>query len=194
MGPHRTSEDELLRALQARVSSLAKADPGATLDELARTESRLGFSLPTLLRRVYAAVNGGIGPGYGLLPVGDGDGTLTARYRSFIDSTCAPQPGQPGFDQYQWPEKLLPICDWGCATWSCLDCRYDHGPIVTASNGEAFVSTGHKLSSWLGAWLAGVDLGEEMFEPGRTRTGINPFTKQPLRLKGQGKLRGNRWP
>jgi hypothetical protein len=193
-----TTKDDLLRALQQRANGLRGPDeaphPGATPDELAHAESELGFRLPPLLRHVYAVANGEIGPSDGLLPIGEGDDTLVAVYRSFVDSPDAPQPGEPGFEQYPWPEKLLPICDWGCATWSCLDCRSDDGPIVTASNGEAFVSTGRTLASWLEAWLAGLDLGDEMFEPGPTRTGINPFTKQPFVFTGKGKPRGTRWP
>ncbi len=200
MDPYRTS-DELLRALQERVNAVLDPDDpeserqlGATPYELAQSESELGFHLPPLLRSVYSVANGGIGPGYGLLPVAEGDETLAGLYRSFVNSTYTPQPGEPGFDQYPWPEKLLPICDWGGAIWSCLDCRSDDGPIVTASNGEPFASTGRTLRSWLGAWLAGVDLDAEMFERGPTRTSINPFTKQPIVLKGHGKPRGTRWP
>jgi hypothetical protein len=56
------------------------------------------------------------------------------------------------------------------------------------------VSTGHSLRSWLSSWLEGVELFEDMFEPGPSRTAINPFTKQPLVLKGQGKPKGAKWP
>jgi len=72
--------------------------------------------------------------------------------------------------------------------------RLQTGTIVTASNGQPFVSTEHTLRSWLSAWLAGVDLFEEMFEPRPSRVGINSFTKQPLVIKGQGKPRGVAWP
>jgi hypothetical protein len=128
------------------------------------------------------------------MPIGEGDDTLVSVYRSNVDSTYVPEPGEAGFEQYPWPKLLLPICDWGCAMWSCLDCRSDDGPIVTASNGLAFANTGHTLRSWLSAWLSGADLFEEMFEPGPNRTVINPFTRQPLELKGQGKPRGRPWP
>jgi hypothetical protein len=50
------------------------------------------------------------------------------------------------------------------------------------------------LRSWLSAWLAGADLFEVMFEPGPSRAGINPFTRQPMVIKGQGKAKGARWP
>jgi hypothetical protein len=162
--------------------------------ELALAESQLGFPLPPLLRQIYAVANSAIGPGHGLLRIGEGKDALVSVYRSFVESSYAPKPGEPGFDQYPWPERLLPICDWGCAIWSCLDCRTDDGPIVTASNGDAFANTGHTLASWLSAWLAGTNLFEEMFEPGKTRTGINPFTKQALIFRGRGKPRGTRWP
>jgi hypothetical protein len=202
MSPNRTTDDELVRALQERVTDLVDADdpshalyPFALPDEIADVEARLGFHLPPLLRRAYGIANGGVGPGIqGLLSIGEGKDTLATVYRSFVDSTYVPTPGEAGFDQYPWPKLLLPTCDWGCAIWSCLDCRSDDGPIVTASNGQPFVSTGHTLRSWLSAWLAGVDLFEEMFEPRPSRVGINSFTKQPLVIKGQGKPRGVAWP
>jgi hypothetical protein len=202
MSPYPVTDDELLLALRERTATLVdpedpsrKRCPFATPDDIADAESQLGFRLPPLLPRVYEIANGGIGPGvHGLLSIGEGDDTLVTVYRSIVDSTCVPKPGEPGFDQYPWPKLLLPICDWGCAIWSCLDCRSDGGAIVTASNGEPFANTGHMLRSWLSAWLAGADLFEEMFEPGPNRTGINPFTKQTVVLKSQGKPRGARWP
>lgn len=186
-------DEPLLSALRERPPPGVSAS-SVSPTEIALAESQLGFPLPPLLRRIYGVANGGLGPGFGLLRIGEGEHTLAAVYRSFAGSSFAPRPGEPGFDQYPWPDRLLPICDWGCAIWSCLDCRTDDGAIVTASNGDAFVNTGHTLASWLSAWLAGVELFEEMFEPGPTRAVNNPFTKQPIAIKGQGKPRGTRWP
>jgi hypothetical protein len=200
MSPYRTTEDELLRALRERAKDLREHDdpnpepyPSASEAEIAAAEADLTFHLPPLLRRVYEVANGSIGPGNGLFPIGEGEDTLVTVYRAQVDATYTPKPGEPGFDQFPWPERLLPICDWGCAIWSCLDCRSADGPIVTASNGEPFANTGHTLRSWLEAWLAGAELFGEMFEPGPTRTGINPFTKQPIVIKGTGKPKGARW-
>jgi hypothetical protein len=197
----RQPEDDLLSALRARAATLLQGDnprlatcPPASPDDIAETEAQLGFALPPFLRRVYETVTNGIGPGYGLLIVGYGEGTLATEYRSRVDSTYVPERVEPGYDQHPWPERLLPICDWGCAAWSCLDCRSNDGPIVTASEGRPFANTGHTLRSWLSAWLAGEDLFEEMFEPGPSRTGINPFTKQPMVIRSQGKPKGARWP
>jgi hypothetical protein len=34
---------------------------------------------------------------------------------------------------------------------------------------------------------------EEMFEPGPTKMAVNPFTKQPMKIRGRGKPRGTKW-
>jgi hypothetical protein len=94
----------------------------------------------------------------------------------------------------RWPAQLLPVCDWGCANWSCLDCRSDDGPIVTLAGAQGFTNTGRTLRSWLIAWLDGVDFSAEMFEPGPTRKGVNPFTKQPIEIRSRGRARGTPWP
>jgi hypothetical protein len=72
-----------------------------------------------------------------------------------------------------------------------LDCRSLDGPIVTASNEDPFANTGHTLRSWLWAWLAGEDLFEQMFEPGPSRKGINPLTKEPMVFRSTGKPRAS---
>ena len=71
-----------------------------------------------------------------------------------------------------WPSQLLPLCDWGCAIWSCLDCRAEGGHVITLAGEHGFFDSGRDLRSWLTAWLSGVDLWDEMFEP-RTTMGIN---------------------
>lgn len=153
----------------------------STLDLVERT---LGFRLPSLLRRIYLDVaDGGFGPAYGLYPIeaamDDGE-TLVEVCQTFRKDP-------------EWPSRLLPICDWGCANWSCLDCRTDDGPIVTLSGEEPLTETGRNLRSWLTAWLDGCNLWDEMFEPAPTRMGVNPFTKEPIAIKGRGKPRGRPW-
>jgi hypothetical protein len=84
MSPNRTTDDEVVRALQKRVTDLVDADdpthapyPFALPDEIVDVEARLGFHLPPCLRRVYEIANGGVGPGiHGLLPIGEGKDTL----------------------------------------------------------------------------------------------------------------------
>jgi hypothetical protein len=33
-------------------------------------------------------------------------------------------------DDLEWPEGLLPICDWGCGRFSSLDCLHPPFPVV----------------------------------------------------------------
>lgn len=104
-------DEPLLSAMRERLPPGVSASSVSPM-EIALAESQLGFPLPPLVRRIYGVANGGLGPGFGLLRIGEGEDTLAAVYRSFADSSFAPRPGEPGFDQYPWPDRLLPICDW----------------------------------------------------------------------------------
>jgi hypothetical protein len=91
-----------------------------------------------------------------------------------------------------WPKRLLAIADWGCGMWVCLDCRVEHGKIVTSVE-EGFYASEFTLRSFFEAWLEGVDLHAELFEPGEERVGINPFTRKPVVLRSHGEPKGRKW-
>lgn len=188
------TDDGLIDALRRRVSldprkaigtlSDPRAFPPASAADIAFGEERLGLRLPSLLRRIYAEVaDGGFGPGYGVFPIFRGSD------ESGLDENLADVRTKLALDP-----RLLPLCDWGGAIWSCLDCGTEGGPIVTCAGEHPLTDTGRDLRSWLLAWLDGVDLWEEMFEPGPTFTGVNPFTKKPHVVQGQGMPRGRTWP
>jgi hypothetical protein len=161
--------------------------PPAPSEAIEAAEAMLGFSLPTLLRRIYSEVaDGGFGPAYGLFPIASHYGEAGQ------DETVVDVRDKLAVDP-RWPSQVAPLCDWGCANWSCLDCRTENGSVVTLAGEAGFFDTGRDLRSWLTAWLSGVDLWDEMFEP-RTTMGINPFTRKPIEIKGQGAPRGRRWP
>lgn len=137
------------------------------------TEALLGFNLPMLLRRIYAEVaDGGFGPAYGLFPIASHcpEGGQHETLVEVLDMLAEGR--HPAFGT--WPSQLVPLCDWGCANWSCLDCQTENGPVVTLAGEDGLFDTGRDLASWLTAWLRGVHLWEEMFEP-------------------QGAPRGRRW-
>jgi hypothetical protein len=91
-------------------------------------EARLGFALPTLLRRVYTEVaDGGIGPGVGIVGIAgqrDQGLHLVELYESFRDA-AVPRP------EAAWPVGLLPLVDTGCAIYQCVDATDPEHPMVT---------------------------------------------------------------
>ena len=80
------------------------APPPASEADLAVTEAKLGFGLPSALRQFYAEVaNGGVGMGEGIHDLD----RLVAKYNEMTGEAVGPQ-GQ------EWPRNLLPIQgeDW----------------------------------------------------------------------------------
>ncbi len=52
-------------------------------------------------------------------------------------------------------EKLVPLCDWGCGIWSCIDC--ETGAILSSSE-FGLRDLEQDLYSWFYDWISGVNL------------------------------------
>ena len=176
------TDDELLVALRERAESSRRTDtstpyehrPPASEETVMKAEAVLGFRLEPFLRRVYREVcDGGVGPGFGSMPL-MGNESVLSMYESF---RLGP-----------WPEKLLPVWDWGCAAWSCVDVE---GRIITNDEGGPTL-TRFTTRTWLEAWVGGVDLWKEIYED-KDATIINPFTKKPIATKVRGTAKGRPW-
>jgi hypothetical protein len=132
----------------------------ATPQEVGELEDVTGLRLPQFLREAYLSIaNGCFGPGFGLLPLtrhpcDEAEETALELYQSFRQ----PDPEDPA---WAWPKNLLPICDWGCAIRSCVDCdsgagvviRFDpnsHGPGVRWES--AFEEESPSIRAWLVDW------------------------------------------
>ncbi len=154
------TEDDLISALRHRVQ-----DPGSRTDMAARfpvdiavpaspeeieaTEASLALCLLDLHRRVLSEVgNGGFGPGDGL--IGTPRGRLDEDGRSIVELRAAIL-GEPGTPL----PPLIPLCDWGCGSWSCVD--VDSGAVVTVDEFGIF-DTGLSLAAWLQSWIDGASL------------------------------------
>jgi hypothetical protein len=136
--------------------------PPASESAVAEAEAIIGHRLPPLLRRLYREVaNGGFGPGSGLLGVLGGHGTGW-RYGSPLDHYLTGSVGDDG----GLPRSLFPVCDWGCATTSFVDCSdaaarmwaLDPNPVDTPYEG-LFVSE-LTFARWLALWISG-----RLFQP-----------------------------
>ena len=167
---------DIIEPLKRRVRSLnPEAAPKlATIQDVERAEASLGFRLPEVLRRIYLEVgNGGFGPAHH--PILDA-GSAADEYHNSLSDRERSHPA--------WPPRLLPICDWGCNIYSCLDCssttasviRVDYNHTVPEMRQECVLNPGFQffepysndavaawveapmIEGWLSDWLAGVDL------------------------------------
>ena len=160
-------------------SEYYRAFPPATTEQIRATEEQLGFPLPAILRDLYLHIaNGGIGPGYGIIGALGGfshnslGGNLIEVYKEYItnvrlvDYTCYERKTEnyrtfdlPAFNENTetvlWSDRLLPLCDWGCAITFHID--RDTGFILrgspTSNNTYKLRIVAPSLEAWLDQWL-----------------------------------------
>jgi hypothetical protein len=128
----------------------------------------MGFSLPRLLARLWVEVaNGGFGPGYGLLGVNNEPASpLSMSIPSVYFQLVADRSGE-------WPQKLVPICDWGCGIHTVVNCSTAEGFILHDS-GSMRSRQGYTFAQWMEDWVDGIDLWERDF----IEQGANPNETQ----------------
>jgi hypothetical protein len=81
--------------------------------------------------------------------------------------------------------------NWGCLTWSCVDCSDPRAEIVhCALEARTLARSGQPFEDWLAAWADGTKLYEEMFEPGETIEVVHRVTKKVSRIRLPGPMRG----
>jgi len=186
------TDDDALQMIKKRIAetTLSACAP-ADAEAVARAESAVGFKFPRFYVRLLTEVaNGGFGPGYGIIGIppdgfqdDDLNATLTDAYLQGRD---------PSAGAYRTPRGLLYLCNWGCGSFSYVDCLTELPRVVTheaCENGLEYAETAPSLAWWLGEWAQGVDVGKEMYEVTGYRDGINPFTGKPhmfptVRMKG----------
>jgi len=174
----RALDQNLIQRLQARNADRERATGGGTHPRkpvpivadkaLQATERAIGFKLPELLRAIYLEVgNGGFGPEYGIIGTKGG-----AKLRGFTLETCYQDMMKLKKEDsgWRWPKRLLPLADYGCGMWSCVDCDYQKLPMILwdpnnldadfngadaqLNWGSSFWNQGRSLRLWLEGWLA----------------------------------------
>lgn len=172
-----SSDQVLIRKLQQRNADRTTATDGGmhspqafapiTQKDLRSVEETLGFELPEFVRSLYLNVgNGGFGPEYGIVGTKNGaklDGcTLETCYENMLTL-------ESETPVWRWPRRLLPLANFGCGMWSCVDCEYKRLPMLLwdpnnldseldAANaqlnwGNSFWDQGSTIKSWLHSWL-----------------------------------------
>jgi hypothetical protein len=171
---------DLRRQLQTKSRDMWPVDRRLTPADpmrIAKDEVRLGFVFPPLLKQIYLQVgNGGFGPGYGLIGLTNGipndlGKTVPELYELFRSS-------DPNDPTWQWPRGLLPICDWGCAILSCIDCADSNfrmrifDPNVHEGDDwtDSFFEEAAAFEIWIKEWTSGTNLWDKMYgEDGHIR-------------------------
>src|SRR5262245_28031452 len=172
------SDQSLVQRLQERNADRERATGGgihpraairpAIAKALQVSERTIGFKLPELLRAIYLKVgNGGFGPEYGIVGTKGGaklDGcTLETCYEDMVKL-------EKENSDWRWPKRLLPLANYGCGMWSCVDCEYQKLPMILwdpnnldaeldgadarLNWGNSFWDQGRSLKRWLEGWLA----------------------------------------
>jgi hypothetical protein len=172
------SDQDLIQRLQERNADRERATgghlhprkpfPPVATKDLQVAERALGFKLPELLRAIYLQVgNGGFGPEYGIVGTKGGFKLDKCSLESCYQ-------GKLQLDKensvWRWPKRLLPLANYGCGMWSCVDCEYKKLPMIlwdpnildAELDGDdarlnwanAFWDQGRSLQVWLEGWLA----------------------------------------
>lgn len=126
---------------------LVAAQPRA-VDE---AEARLGHRIPEPLRSLYLEVgNGGFGPGSGVLG-------LRGGHHDALGATALDLLADPAW--VAAPPGLWPLCSWGCAIYSLVDCRsteatvWGFDPNPEGAVPEALFRQQVTLTAWFDRWL-----------------------------------------
>ena len=142
-------------------------------------ELTLGFALWRDHRQVLMEIaNGGFGPGDGLLGIPGGRlddhglSRIEVRKRLLSETELA--------------RAIVPVCDWGCGIWSCVDCVT--GEILTCDE-MGTRRMGIEFGDWLEQWANGVNLWSEMFEYEESEV-IDPATLRKTIIHRQKSAKG----
>lgn len=180
------SSMDLMQKVRVRALREAGADGlarCATASEVAATEEGLGFKLHPLHRRLLLEVaDGGFGPGpLGIYGVGQ-----AGRDPEMPNCFSAWQK-LGGGDPSLMPPHTVPLADLGCGCWILVDTASAAGTIRhTDSLGVFEIELG--MSQFLDAWVEGRDLDGFLHDRARApiSKGINPFTREPIEIRGEG--------
>ena len=127
--------------------------PPAARRAVQDAETRMGFQLPPLLEKLLTEVgNGGFGPGYGLFGV---DSENASEISMSIPNVYLQSVAD---DSYDWPKKLVMICEWGCGNFSAIDCSAIDGEVVDLFDDLERKAKGCTFAQWMEDWVNGVDL------------------------------------
>ncbi len=142
-------------------------------------EKELGFAVPPLLAGILSTVSNGIWVfSHNLIGVDNGCqstlGDLLKTYRVFEEN---------GLGGREWPKGMLPFCDWGCFTFSCVDCM-DHRFTISTLYESYLVKHWYSIAEFFEMWVEEKEiLDVDNDVKYITKQIRNPFTGKPAEKK-----------
>lgn len=146
--------------------------PPATEQQIALAEQLPGFLLPPTLTMLYTELaNGGFGPAYGLRSLDPEDEeSLINQYRGRSrlknrplselgsERLWAASPQRLDLHYRLWPDRLIPICNWGCGVEMAIDCATPEGRVIRVGPAWqglhlSFMGIAPSFEAWLQSWL-----------------------------------------
>lgn len=164
---------------------IRKLFPVASKQRIAKAEAALGFEIPSLLKRIYLQVSNGISASGSIYGIGGGhEGSGGTLVSSHLDLKAAFEYLDKGDE---WEPGLLPICDWGCAICSCVDCSDPSFPVWTWEDCELWPED-YTLCDFFKRWIKGKGRSDAEVEV-VSKTIKNPFTGKKTTVYGQRRRR-----
>jgi hypothetical protein len=134
-----TDDDALIETIRRNSNNqYVQAFPPLAESDVHEAERRLGFGLPSLLRRLYIEVsNGDFGASCLPLIIAQGD-RLRYPPSTVVSMHFAPPSEEERASMIRagveylahWPEKVLIFADLGCSMFSCVDCSKPESPVL----------------------------------------------------------------
>ena len=135
--------------LIAQLRDAARTDPESrwfdTINDehIAYVESVVDIELPILLKRCYTEIsNGGFGPAYGITGLPGGH---ESSWGDLIQTVAALRESDDCEDGW------LPLIDWGCAQFLCVDC--DNDDLMVTLYNDDFHPEDYSFQTLLEHWV-----------------------------------------
>jgi hypothetical protein len=184
MSTNDQEDDELLRRIRDKAHRQGQLRGVAQPDELDHAEHSLGFALYPFHRRLLVEVaDGGFGPNDGIYGVGIGGYRDDELGSGLVEIRSAMGAGDAGF----LAMLATPLGDLGCGAWLCVDSSSDDGRLLLMA-GHGVYRTEHDIRGWFRLWLDDRASRAIFFDASKAprKTGINPFTREPMVYVGEG--------
>lgn len=120
--------------------------------------------------------------------------TFTKTWEAVLSRRSTVGPGDTGF----LAMHAVPLLNLRCGAWVYVDSSSEDGRLLLATGKDVY-RTDYDIRSWFRLWLDDRDSRTLFFDASKAprKSGINPFTRQPMEYVGEGPPIGeliHQWP